>query len=132
ETYARVEKELQAIISLGFVSYFLINHDIVAYAKSKNYPFIGRGSGANSVVAYIIGITNVDPIEFTLYFERFINAHRHSPPDFDIDCSWKDRQDVAAYIFTRYEHTALLDTYVTFMRWAVIRELGKVFGLPKS
>ncbi|MHA6279390.1 DNA polymerase III subunit alpha [Salinimicrobium sp. CAU 1759] len=132
ETYARVEKELQAIISLGFVSYFLINHDIVAYAKSKNYPFIGRGSGANSVVAYIIGITNVDPIELDLYFERFINAHRHSPPDFDIDFSWKDRQDVTDYIFRRYKNTALLATYVTFKRRAVIRELGKVFGLPKA
>lgn len=131
-TYARVEKELEAIISLGFVSYFLINHDIVQYAKSKNYPFIGRGSGANSVVAYIIGITNVDPIELDLYFERFINASRHSPPDFDIDFSWKDREDVTAYIFRRYENTALLATYVTFKRRAVIRELGKVFGLPKA
>ncbi len=130
--HARVQKELEAIISLGFVSYFLINQDIIRYAKSKNYPFIGRGSGANSVVAYIIGITNVDPIELDLYFERFINAHRHSPPDFDIDFSWKDRQDVTAYIFNKYENTALLATYVTFKRRAVIRELGKVFGLPKA
>ncbi|MFD2517032.1 DNA polymerase III subunit alpha [Salinimicrobium flavum] len=130
--YARVNKELEAIISLGFVSYFLINHDIVEYARSRNYPFIGRGSGANSVVAYIIGITNVDPIELDLYFERFINAHRHSPPDFDIDFSWKDREDVTAYIFNKYENTALLATYVTFKRRAVIRELGKVFGLPKA
>lgn len=128
----RVQKELEAIISLGFVSYFLINYDIIRYAKSKNYPFIGRGSGANSVVAYIIGITNVDPIELDLYFERFINAHRHSPPDFDIDFSWKDRQDVTAYIFNKYENTALLATYVTFKHRAVIRELGKVFGLPKA
>ncbi len=131
-TLARVEKELEAIIRLGFVSYFLINHDIIQYAKSKNYPFIGRGSGANSVVAYIIGITNVDPIELDLYFERFINASRHSPPDFDIDFSWKDRQDVTDYIFRRYKNTALLATYVTFKRRAVIRELGKVFGLPKA
>ena len=130
--HKRVEKELQSIISLGFVSYFLINHDIICYARSKNYPFIGRGSGANSIVAYIIGITNVDPIELDLYFERFINAHRHSPPDFDIDFSWKDREDVTSYIFSRYAHTALLATYVTFKRRAVIRELGKVFGLPKA
>ena len=132
EIYKRVKKELDAIISLGFVSYFLINHDIIEYAKSKNYPFIGRGSGANSIVAYIIGITNVDPIELDLYFERFINAHRHSPPDFDIDFSWKNREDVTDYIFRRYENTALLATYVTFKRRAVIRELGKVFGLPKA
>ena len=132
ETFKRVKKELNAIIGLGFVSYFLINHDIIEYAKSKNYPFIGRGSGANSIVAYIIGITNVDPIELDLYFERFINASRHSPPDFDIDFSWKDREDVTAYIFRRYKNTALLATYVTFKRRAVIRELGKVFGFPKA
>lgn len=128
----RVEKELQAIIGLGFVSYFLINYDIVEYARSKNYPFIGRGSGANSVVAYSIGITNVDPIELDLYFERFINAARNSPPDFDIDFSWKHRQDITAYIFNKYQHTALLTAYVTFKRRAVARELGKVFGLPKE
>ncbi len=128
----RVEKELQAIINLGFVSYFLINLDIVEYARSRNYPFIGRGSGANSVVAYVLGITNVDPIELDLYFERFINAHRNSPPDFDLDFSWKDREDVTAYIFKKYENTALLAAYVTFKRRAVMRELGKVFGLPKE
>lgn len=132
EIYKRVKKELNAIINLGYTSYFLINHDIIEYAKSKNYPFIGRGSGANSIVAYIIGITNVDPIELDLYFERFINAHRHSPPDFDIDFSWKHREDVTVYIFRRFENTALLASYVTFKRRAVIRELGKVFGLPKA
>ena len=132
EVHTRVQKELHAIISLGYVSYFLINHDIVQYAKSKNYPFIGRGSGANSVVAYIIGITNVDPIELDLYFERFINANRNSPPDFDIDFSWKHREDVTAYIFKKHKNTALLAAYVTFKRRAVARELGKVFGLPKE
>ena len=128
----RVEQELDAIVRLNFVSYFLINYDIVQYAKSRNYPFIGRGSGANSVVAYIIGITNVDPIELDLYFERFINASRNSPPDFDIDFSWKDREDVTTYIFNKYQNTALLTAYVTFKRRAVARELGKVFGLPKE
>lgn len=128
----RLEKELKAIISLGFVSYFLINYDIVRYARSRNFPFIGRGSGANSVVAYIIGITNVDPIELNLYFERFINANRKSPPDFDIDFSWKDRNEITSYIFKNYKNTALMGTYVTFKRRAVARELGKVFGLPKE
>ena len=128
----RVEKELKAIIKLGFVSYFLINYDIVQYARSQNFPFIGRGSGANSIIAYIIGITNVDPIELDLYFERFINENRSSPPDFDIDFSWKDRNDVTRFIFENYRHTALMGTYVTFKRRAVARELGKVFGLPKE
>lgn len=130
-TLKRVSKELNAIIDLDFVSYFLINLDIIAYAKSKNYPFIGRGSGANSVVAFILGITNVDPIELDLYFERFINANRSSPPDFDIDFSWKDRDEITQYIFKRYKNTALMGTYVTFKRRAVMREIGKVFGLPK-
>lgn len=127
----RVVKELYAIKAMNFVSYFLINYDIIQYAKSKGYPYIGRGSGSNSIVAYIIGITNVDPIELDLYFERFINIYRNSPPDFDIDFSWKDRDDVTAYIFKKYKNTALMGTYVTFQYRAVIRELGKVFGLPK-
>ncbi|MDT0691089.1 DNA polymerase III subunit alpha [Salegentibacter sp. F188] len=132
DVFDRVERELSSIIKLNFVSFFLINLDIVEYAKSRNYPFIGRGSGANSVVAYVLGITNVDPIELDLYFERFINESRNSPPDFDIDFSWKDRNDVTAYIFKTYSNTALMGTYVTFKRRAVARELGKVFGLPKE
>ncbi len=127
----RVVKELYAIKAMDFVSYFLINYDIIQYAKSKGYPYIGRGSGSNSIIAYIIGITNVDPIELDLYFERFINVYRNSPPDFDIDFSWKDRDDVTAFIFKRYQNVALMGTYVTFQYKAVIRELGKVFGLPK-
>ena len=130
--HKRLEKELGVIIKLGFVSYFLINLRIVEYARSKNYPFVGRGSGANSIVAYILGITNVDPIELDLYFERFINPNRSSPPDFDIDFSWKDRNDVTDFIFKTYEHTALMGTYVTFKSRAVARELVKVFGLPKE
>ena len=132
EVYLRLKKELDTIIKLGFVSYFLINLEIVNYARSKRYPFVGRGSGANSVVAYILGITNVDPIELDLYFERFINPNRSSPPDFDIDFSWKDRNDVTDYIFRTYKNTALMGTYVTFKSRAVARELGKVFGLPKE
>ncbi len=132
EVLERLKKELDVIIKLGFVSYFLINLGIVEYAKKNNYPFVGRGSGANSIVAYILGITNVDPIELDLYFERFINPNRSSPPDFDIDFSWKDRNDVTRYIFDEYDHVALMGTYVTFKRRAVARELGKVFGLPKE
>ena len=132
ELYARLEKELDAIRTMNFVSYFLINYDIINYAISNNYPYIGRGSGANSLVAYILGITNVDPIELDLYFERFINIYRSSPPDFDIDFAWSDREDITRYIFERFPHTALMGTYVTFQYKAVVRELGKVFGLPKE
>lgn len=127
----RLQKELKLIRQMNFVSYFLINWDIIEYAKSKNYYHVGRGSGANSIVAYLLGITDVDPIDLDLYFERFINLYRTSPPDFDIDFSWKDREDVTRYIFERFDNVALLATYNTFRHSAAVRELGKVFGLPK-
>ena len=130
----RVEKELKVIQKQGFCSYFLVTWDIVRYAETMGYHYVGRGSGANSIVAYCLKITDVDPLELDLYFERFINQHRKSPPDFDIDFSWDERDDVFDYIFKRYgrEHTALLATYTTFKGKSIIRELGKVFGLPKD
>ena len=132
KVHARLQKELKVIIELKFVSFFLINYDIINYAKKNNFFHVGRGSGANSIVAYIIGITDVDPVELDLYFERFINPFRASPPDFDIDFSWKDRNMVTQYIFDRFDNVALLATYNTFKYRAVVRELGKVFGLPKE
>jgi len=130
----RTEKELKVIHQLGFSAYFLITWDIIRYAQTAGYYHVGRGSGANSIVAYCLYITDVDPLELDLYFERFINPHRTSPPDFDIDFSWDERDDVTDYVFKRYgkEHTALLATYSTFKGKSIIRELGKVFGLPKS
>ncbi|HIA36848.1 MAG TPA: DNA polymerase III subunit alpha [Flavobacteriales bacterium] len=130
----RIKKELSVIIDLGFAAYFLITWDILRYAQSRGANHVGRGSGANSIVAYCLGITNVDPIELDLYFERFINPHRTSPPDFDIDFSWDERDDVIDYIFKRYgkKYTGLIATYSTFQGKSNIRELGKVFGLPKQ
>jgi len=128
----RIEKELKAIKTMGFVSYFLMNWDIITYAQQQDYYYVGRGSGANSVVAYLLRITDVDPIELDLYFERFINIYRTNPPDFDIDFSWKDRDDITRYIFERFNNVALVATYNTFQKRGVRRELGKVFGLPKS
>ena len=131
---ARMESELKVIRQLGFPPYFLITWDIIRYAQTAGYHHVGRGSGANSLVAYCLGITDVDPLELDLYFERFINPHRSSPPDFDIDFSWDERDDVTDYIFKRYghRHTALLATYNTFKGRSIIRELGKVVGLPKA
>ena len=130
----RVQKELKVIETQDFGSYFLITWDIIRYAHSVGYHHVGRGSGANSIVAFCLQITDVDPIELDLYFERFINPYRTSPPDFDMDFSWDERDDVIDYIFKRYgkEHTALLATYSTFKGKSIIRELGKVFGLPKE
>ena len=129
---SRVERELETIKDKGFVSYFLINWKILTYARSKGYFYVGRGSGANSIIAYLLRITDVDPIDLDLYFERFINLYRQNPPDFDIDFSWADRDDVIEYIFKEFENTALITVYNTFKFRAAIRELGKVFGLPKS
>jgi len=134
EILDRVAKELKIIKQKQFTSYFLINWDIIKYAQKKGFFHVGRGSGANSVVAYCLQITNVDPIDLDLYFERFINLYRENPPDFDLDFSWKDRDEITKYIFDKYghQHTALIATFNTFKYRAMIRELGKVFGLPKE
>ncbi len=134
EAKKRVKNELEIIDRLGFSAYFLITWDIIRYSMARGFYHVGRGSGANSVVAYCLKITNVDPIDLNLYFERFINPKRSSPPDFDIDYSWKERDEVIDYIFRRYgySHTALLGTMSTFRGKSIVRELGKVHGLPKE
>ena len=134
EAEQRVRKELKIIDNLSFNAYFLITWDIIRYARSRGYFHVGRGSGANSIVAYCLGITDVDPVDLDLYFERFINPHRTSPPDFDIDFSWDERDDIIDYIFKRYgaKYLCLLATYVTFRDKSIYRELAKVFGLPKA
>lgn len=130
----RIRHELDIIDSLGFSSYFLIAWDIIHYSMTRGFYHVGRGSGANSIVAYCLRITDVDPIKLNLYFERFLNPKRTSPPDFDIDFSWKDRDQVQDYIFKRHgkNHTALLGATSTFKDKSIFRELGKVFGLPKE
>lgn len=131
----RLEKELKTIQEQGFDAYFLINWDMLRFAREQGFFYVGRGSGANSVVAYLLRITDVDPVKLDLYFERFINPYRENPPDFDIDFSWKDRDAVTDYLFEKYGPTnqiALLATYNTFTHRSLMRELGKVFGLPKS
>ncbi len=134
EAQKRIRHELEIIDKLGFSSYFLITWDIIRYTMSRGFYHVGRGSGANSIVAYCLRITDVDPIELNLYFERFLNPKRSSPPDFDIDFSWKDRDEVFEYIFKRYgyKHTSLLGATSTFKGKSILRELGKVYGLPKE
>ncbi len=129
-----IEKELNIIAKKQFTSYYLISYDLILFAKRQGFDFVGRGSGANSTVAYCLGITNVDPIELDLYFERFLNEERATPPDFDIDFSWDNRDAIYEYLFKRYgqDHVCLLGTHVTYQGKSIIRELGKVFGLPKE
>ena len=130
----RLQKELGIIDSMGFNAYFLRTWDMIQYARHREFYYVGRGSGANSIVAHCLHITEVDPIELDLYFERFLNPERTSPPDFDIDFSWRDRDEMIRYMFRRYgkEHVCLLGTYSTFREDSIVRELGKVFGLPKE
>ena len=130
----RLQRELNIIKLKGFCSYYLVAYDLICFAKEKAFDYVGRGSGANSVVAFCLGITNVDPIELDLYFERFLNAERSSPPDFDIDFSWDNRDEVYDYFFSKYgrDYVCLLGTHVTYQKKSVLRELGKVFGLPKD
>lgn len=131
---ARIEKELKVVDELEFSGYFLITWDIVRYSNSLGFMHIGRGSGANSIIAYCLGITDICPIELDLYFERFLNLNRKSPPDFDIDWSWKERNTILEYIFDKYgrNHVAFCGTNVEFKHRSIFREVGKVFGLPKE
>lgn len=131
----RIKKELEIIDRLGFSAYFLITWDMTHFSSGNGFHHYGRGSGANSVVAYCLKITDVCPIELDLYFERFLNPKRNAPPDFDIDYSWKDRDKVYNYMFGKYgneHHMALLGATVTFQDRSIIREMGKVHGLPKE
>jgi DNA-directed DNA polymerase III PolC len=134
EAKTRMIKELRVIDELEFSGYFLITWDIIRYSNSRGFLHIGRGSGANSIIAYCLGITNICPLELDLYFERFLNLNRKSPPDFDIDWSWKERDTILEYIFTRYgvDHVAFCGTNVEFKYRSIFREVGKVFGLPKE
>ncbi|MEH6680340.1 MAG: DNA polymerase III subunit alpha [Sediminicola sp.] len=130
----RMERELKVIDELEFSGYFLITWDIVRYSNSMGFMHIGRGSGANSIVSYCLGITDICPLELDLYFERFLNLNRKRPPDFDIDWSWKERDTILEYIFDRYgrDHVAFCGTNVEFKFRSTVREIGKVFGLPKE
>lgn len=134
EAKARVKKELKVIDELGFSGYFLITWDITQYSTSQGFLHIGRGSGANSIIAYCLGITDICPLELDLYFERFLNVNRKTPPDFDIDWSWKERDTILTYIFNKYgaDHVAFCGTNVEFKYRSIFREVGKVFGLPKE
>ncbi|WP_407503306.1 DNA polymerase III subunit alpha [Elizabethkingia miricola] len=130
----RVEKELAVIDELNFCGYFLITWDIIQYSNRMGFMHVGRGSGANSIIAYCLGITDICPLELDLYFERFLNLNRKTPPDFDIDWSWKNRDTILEYIFDKYgkDHVAFCGTNVEFKKRSRFRELGKVFGLPKD
>ncbi|MBK7629419.1 MAG: DNA polymerase III subunit alpha [Ignavibacteriales bacterium] len=127
----RLEYELRVINELNFVDYFLIVWDIVKEAKRRGILTIGRGSAANSLVAYCLELTQVDPIKLNLYFERFLNKARRSPPDVDLDFSWKERDEIVKYVFEKYgyEKVAMISTIITFRARSAFREVAKAFGI---
>jgi len=130
----RLTYELDVINKLGFTDYFLIVKDIVDYCRREAIPCVGRGSAADSIVSYVLGITFADPLRFNLYFERFLNPERTDAPDIDLDICWKSRDQVIEYVYKKYgsDKTAMICTYNTFQSRAAIREVAKTFGLPED
>ena len=133
EVKTRVEYELSVISKMGYVDYFLIVWDYINYAKSVGIPVgPGRGSGAGSIVAYAIGITDIDPLRYNLLFERFLNPERISMPDFDVDFSDERRQEVIDYVARKYgqDHVSQIITFGTMSAKSVIRDVGRVLDVP--
>lgn len=129
----RLEYELDVIIKMGYTDYYLIVWDFVNYAKTHDIPVgPGRGSGAGSIAAYCIGITNIDSMKYNLLFERFLNPERVSMPDFDIDFCYEKRQQVIDYVVEKYgtERVAQIITFGTMAAKAAVRDVGRVMELP--
>ena len=125
--------ELDVIEKTGLAEFFLICWDLMRFAKSRKIPAQGRGSAADSIVAYVLGITRVDPIRHELLFERFINEGRTAYPDVDIDFSSKRREEVIQYVYERYgtEHTGMVCNLVTYRARSAVREVGYALGFPR-
>ncbi|MCC5987575.1 MAG: error-prone DNA polymerase [Pararhodobacter sp.] len=134
ETLEKVEKELRIIARLGFAAYFLTVHDIVEFARGRDILCQGRGSAANSVICYALGITEVAPDTISMVFERFMSEARGEPPDIDVDFEHERREEVIQHIYERYgRHRAgLTATVIHFRTRAAIREVGKVMGLSED
>ncbi|MBU1998995.1 MAG: DNA polymerase III subunit alpha, partial [Candidatus Omnitrophica bacterium] len=128
----RLEHELKIIKEMGFTSYFLIVWDFISYAKNNHIPVgPGRGSAAGSLVSYLLGITDIDPLKYKLLFERFLNPERLSMPDIDIDFCYERRHEVIDYVTKKYgqENVAQIITFGTMQARAVVRDVGRVMGL---
>ena len=133
EILDRAEYEISVIKKMGYVDYFLIVWDFIHYAKTHNIPVgPGRGSGAGSIIAYAIEITDIDPIKYGLLFERFLNPERISMPDFDVDFCYEHRQDVIDYVSNKYghDHVSQIITFGTMSARMVIRDVARVLDFP--
>ena len=135
EYNTRLEYELSVIENMGFSDYFLIVQDYVNFARSQKIPVgPGRGSGAGSLVAYMVGITDVDSLEFDLLFERFLNPERVSMPDIDVDFCYNRREEVIAYMYKKYgeDHVSQIVAFGTLAARAAVRDVGRALGMPYS
>ncbi|MBN2449726.1 MAG: DNA polymerase III subunit alpha, partial [Lentisphaeria bacterium] len=133
ELVGRMDYELDVIDNMGYTSYFLVVWDFIAYARGRGIPVgPGRGSGAGSLVAYLTGITNLDPLRYGLLFERFLNPQRVSPPDFDIDFCERRRGEVIDYVRQKYGagSVAQIGTFGTLKAKAVLKDVARVMGVP--
>ena len=130
----RLERELGEIARMGFTDYFLLVAEIVGFARASGIPTVGRGSGASSIVAYVLGITNVDPIRYDLHFERFLNPSRRDCPDLDIDLCWKRRDEVIAHVYRTYgdAQVAMISTHATLGARSAFRETAKALGVSNA
>lgn len=131
--YKRLDVEIEVVTKMGFSGYFLIVADFIRWAKENGIPVgPGRGSGAGSLVAYALDITELDPLEYDLLFERFLNPDRVSLPDFDIDFCMDRRDEVIEYVAKKYgrDHVSQIITYGTMAAKAVVRDVGRVLGFP--
>ena len=126
----RLDEELEVISDLGLADYFLIVYDIYQEAKRRKMMTLTRGSAANSLVCYCLGLTEVDPIKYDFYFTRFLNKSRSSLPDIDIDFNWKERDEIVQYIFNKYGYSrvAFISTHVTIRARSAFRETARAFG----
>jgi error-prone DNA polymerase len=126
----RLQRELEVIEKTGLAEFFLINWDLMRFARDNGVPGQGRGSAADSIVAYVLGITRVDPIEHNLLFERFLHEEMTSTPDIDIDFSTEHREQVIQYVYNKYgwERTGMVCNVVTFQPRMAIRQVGKALG----
>ncbi len=127
----RLGEELDCIDRLGFTPYFLLVAEIVEFARARGIPTVGRGSGASSLVTYVLGITNVDPVRYRLAFERFLHPERRDCPDLDIDLCWRRRDEVIAHVYRAYgaERVAMISTHCTLGPRGALREAARVVGL---
>lgn len=133
EYFSRLQREVDVVTGMGFSGYFLIVADFIRWAKENGIPVgPGRGSGAGSLVAYALDITELDPLEYDLLFERFLNPERVSLPDFDIDFCMDRRDEVIEYVALKYgrDHVSQIITYGTMAAKAVVRDVGRVLGFP--